>query len=163
MVNSINAVQREAILQIRHQLLSSDVRIEEMSRSSSIFYGKGKKLCAELRARVSCGQQEDICLFLWLLHVDNKLKVYRMWMWLIHDWAVVHHFGNYPHAFKRPRQGSCTWYVPGFLHHMQSFGYKNSIKAYQILLECPEEDWTKPEAYVDLATSTWQKQLSGVS
>lgn len=160
MLKHEDEANHELILQIRRQLLGADSRMEETTNSSSILYGKGKKFCAEFRMMMRSGKSNGIQLFLWLPYADNKKKIERMWIRTYSKWTEVYHFGNYPRAFKRPQVGDRTWYAPHFIEHMKGLGYNHSLEAYKPLLDRPSDDWVKPEAYVDLAIATWQKQLA---
>ncbi len=69
-LGSYNTEEQEKILKIREQILSFDKRIQEITETKSIKYGRGKtKPCAEF-----CFERKSkkIVLFLWLPIPDRK-------------------------------------------------------------------------------------------
>lgn len=76
--------QQLKVLNIRKKILSFDKRMQEITNAVSISYGKGKKLCAELRFDSKLSQP---VLFLWLPLLSQRQSIGRIRIWT--DWKIV--------------------------------------------------------------------------
>ena len=108
-LGTYNSEQQEAILKIRKQILSFDQRIEEITESKSIKYGRGKtKLCAEL-----CFQRKsrEIVLFLWL-YIPNYRKRQAVGRMQIRtsDWSDYLDFAHVPKGISKMEFGRINLY-----------------------------------------------------
>lgn len=108
-LGTYNSEQQEAVLTIRKQILSFDQRIEEMTESKSIKYGRGKtKLCAEF-----CFQRKlrEIVLFLWL-YIPNYRKRQAVGRMQIRtsDWSVYLDFAHVPKGISKMELGRIKLY-----------------------------------------------------
>jgi RecB family endonuclease NucS len=88
-------VEKEGILALRRQILSFDLRLQEIVAGGSILYGSGKtNLCAELRYDKTRSQ---VALFLWLPHrASRQTVVARLRVWT--DWQTVSDLAHIPKA-----------------------------------------------------------------
>jgi hypothetical protein len=94
-LGSYNSDEQEKILKVREQILSFDKRIQEVTETKSIKYGRGKtKPCAEF-----CFERKSkkIILFLWLpIPARKRQAVGRMQVGITDDCEGFWGWGHQP-------------------------------------------------------------------
>ena len=108
-LSSYNSDEQEKILKLREQILSFDKRIQEVTETKSIKYGKGKaKPCAEF-----CFERKlkKIVLFLWL-PIPNRKKqaVGRMQIGITDDCEGYWGWGHQPNGIGKMEVGKMRFY-----------------------------------------------------
>jgi RecB family endonuclease NucS len=154
---------RQSILEIRHQILSFDPRMQEIATSESVRYGRSQnRLCAELCFDRKQGQ---IVLFLWIpfwrRHDSSAIGRHRIWT----DWQTISAFIHMPSGLgkarpsaewkqipveKRPRKNLDVGKVRLIAHDFYAWVGKR--------IGCEEETNALP-AVVEVALKTWQAKL----
>jgi len=108
-ISSYNSDEQEKILKLREQILSFDKRIQEVSETKSIKYGKGKtKPCAEF-----CFERKlkKIVLFLWLPIPNRKRQaVGRMQIGITEDCEGYWGWGHQPNGIGKMEVGKMRFY-----------------------------------------------------
>jgi RecB family endonuclease NucS len=66
LLSGCDIVQQQDILKIRHKILSFDLRMQEITSSSSIKYGNGNSKTSKFCAELCSDSKGNILLFLWL-------------------------------------------------------------------------------------------------
>lgn len=108
-LSSYHSNEQEKILKVREQILSFDKRIQEVSETKSIKYGRGKtKPCAEF-----CFERKSkkIILFLWLPLPDRKRQALgRMQIGITDDCEGYWGWGHQPNGIGKMEVGKMTFY-----------------------------------------------------
>lgn len=108
-LNSYNTTEQEKILKVREKIISFDKRIQEVSETKSIKYGRGKtKPCAEF-----CFEKKSkkIVLFLWLPIPNRKRQaVGRMQVGITDDCEGYWGWGHQPDGIGKMEVGKMSFY-----------------------------------------------------
>lgn len=108
-LSSYNSDEQEKILKVREQIISFDKRIQEVTETKKIKYGRGKtKLCAEF-----CFERKSkkIVLFLWLPIPDRKRQaVGRMQVGITDDCEGYWAWGHQPNGIGKMEVGKMSFY-----------------------------------------------------
>lgn len=135
-LGSYSSDEQEKLLKVREQILSFDKRIQEVTETKSIKYGKGKtKLCAEF-----CFERKSkkIVLFLWLPIPDHKRQaVGRMQIGMTDDCEGFWAWGHQPNGIgKMEEVGKMSLYhftqenewITGYLDEMVNEALETWLK-----------------------------------
>lgn len=126
---------KNKLLEIRQRLLGFHERIQEITATGVVKYGRGKtKLCAEIRFD-SPSKQPFIWLYLPMTHM-GRLAVGRMRI-LTKDWNTIQYI-NYIPAGKR--SGS-LYKFDDFKHHINPKKTTNQSNQLDILIDIALETW----------------------
>lgn len=108
-LSSYNSDEQEKILKLREQIISFDKRIQEVTETKSIKYGRGKtKPCAEF-----CFERKlkKIVLFLWLPIPNRKRQaVGRMQIGITDDCEGYWGWGHQPDGIGKMEVGRMNFY-----------------------------------------------------
>ncbi len=108
-LSSYNSDEQEKILKVREQILSFDKRMQEVTETKSIKYGRGKtKPCAEF-----CFERKSkkIVLFLWLPIPNRKRHaVGRMQIGITDDYKGYWGWGHQPDGIGKMEVGRMNFY-----------------------------------------------------
>jgi hypothetical protein len=125
-----NQKEREGILKIRQQILSFDERIQEITSTGRIKYGKGKsKLCAEI---CFLKHSQETVLFLWLpiptMRIRTKsvgtVRIGRMRIET--DWGKISYISHIPKGtLIRKRGGFFSFHTYKHYYNLEA---ENSLK-----------------------------------
>jgi RecB family endonuclease NucS len=156
--------EREAILKIRIKLLSFDQRMQEMTATGSVTYGKGKNnCCAELRLDKQSGK---LILFLSIPYAHKwteKRFIARMRVWT--DWKSVSDVAHVPKGMGKTKISQAE-YESGrrpksrnyYMHRYPS--YKCPLTAdFKYYMELVNKQSNSLDSLVDLALETWLARL----
>lgn len=153
---------QQAILRIRHKLISFDQRMQETVTAKSIQYGRGKsKLCAEFYFDK---KQGNLVLFLWLplwRHTKPSIGRHRIWT----DWKTVSYYAHIPEGLGRARSEAEWKALP-----REAWPRKHLHGSRQVLIADPfhknmaramgyEDETNSLELLIDAALSWWHKKL----
>jgi len=108
-LGSYNSDEQEKILKVREQILSFDKRIQEVTETKSIKYGRGKtKPCAEFYFE---RKSKKIVLFLWLPIPGRKRQaVGRMQVGITDDCEGCWALGHQPNGIGKMEYGEMHLY-----------------------------------------------------
>ena len=153
---------QQAILMIRHKLISFDERMLETATAKLIQYGRGKsKLCAEFYFDK---KQGDLVLFLWLplwRHLKPAIGRHRIWT----DWKTVLYIAHIPEGLGRAKPEP-EWKAIS----REAWPRKHLHGSRKVLIAYPfhknmaramgyEDETNSLELLVDAALSCWHKKL----
>ncbi len=153
---------QQAILRIRHKLISFDQRMLEITTAKSIQYGRGKsKLCAEFYFDK---KQNDLVLFLWLplwRHTKPAIGRHRIWT----DWKTVLYIAHIPEGLGRAKPEPEWKAIP-----REAWPRKHLHGSRKVLVADPfhknmaramgyEDETNSLELLIDAALSCWHKKL----
>ncbi|OKH38962.1 hypothetical protein NIES2119_07415 [[Phormidium ambiguum] IAM M-71] len=165
-----NELEKQEILNIRRKILSFDRRMQEIASTGNIKYGKGEKLCAELRFDSKTNQP---VLFLWLHLISQRPSCARAKIWT--DWKTISHIGYVKEGLGRVKtleEWKKTLGIDQSADILCKYGYgqKNSlvamrIETYKDQLKHYRSDLTTIDQYENLEVliysclEHWQKKL----
>lgn len=153
---------QQAILRIRHKLISFDDRMLETVTTKSIQYGRGKrKLCAEFYFDK---KQGDLVLFLWLplwRHLKPAIGRHRIWT----DWKTVLYIAHIPEGLGRAKPEVEWKAIP-----REAWPRKHLHGSRKVLIADPfhknmaraigyEDETNSLELLIDAALSCWHEKL----
>ena len=153
---------QQAILMIRHKLITFEERMQETATAKSIQYGRGNsKLCAEFYFDK---KQYNIVLFLWLpLWRHTKLAIGRHRIWT--DWKTVSYYAHIPEGLGRARPEAEWKAIPREAWPRQNLhGSRKALIAHPFHKNMAramgyEDETNSLELLVDAALSCWHKKL----
>lgn len=165
-----NELEKQEILNIRRKILSFDRRMQEIASTGTIKYGKGEKLCAELRFDSKTNQP---VLFLWLHLISQRPSCSRAKIWT--DWKTVSHIGYVTEGLGRVKtleewkkflgtdQSADILRKYGYgqkdsLVAMKIDYYKNTLKNYRKDLATIDQ-YENLEVLIHSCLEHWQKKL----
>jgi RecB family endonuclease NucS len=153
---------QQAILSIRHKLITFDERMLETATAKSIQYGTGKsKLCAEFCFNK---KQGNLVLFLWLplwRRLKPAIGRHRIWT----DWKNVLYIAHIPEGLGRakpepewkaiPREAWPRKHLHGSRKVLIAYPFnKNMARAIGY-----EDETNSLDLLIDAALSCWHKKL----
>lgn len=160
--------QQEAVLKIRHKILSFDSRMQEVVKANRIEYGKGQsKPCAELYFRKNDSFGGGINLFLRLPEPQPYYRkaILRMHILINKDWDSFSGIVNYTRAFISNKNRNHTYYqFPQFIETIKRCGQsetsdENPRMCYQNYEKLISSQTNSLDVLVDVALETWLKRL----
>ena len=165
-----NEIDRNAVLKIRHKILSFDNRMQEVVEANSIDYGKGKSYpCAEIYlAKSKDGSNCRPYLFLRLPSPDPSQKpaIWRMCVSNDEDWNTFSQIDYCPRAFISSKgRGSLFYGYSLFLEVMERrFKEKQKTENFLICYQNYETLITSKsnsiDLLIDIALKAWLSRLA---